>query len=124
MLAYPLTSIPLAFTHSVGHKISTDKSSLFSKLEVRIFTEALRNVDVCIVERMFLVQSHVDLPSTFGGEANVTLTRVVRRANHVDFACDTYKYLINNDITREDHGMVYGEVNVSRPEQGIPTYFT
>ena len=40
---------------------------------MRISTDALRNEDICIVDRMFLVQSHVDLPSTFGGEANVTL---------------------------------------------------
>ena len=33
---------------------------------MRIITDAPRNVDVCIVDRMFLVQSHVDLPSTFG----------------------------------------------------------
>ena len=77
MLAYPLTSVPLTFAHSDGHKISTDISTLFSKLEVRIITDALRNVDVCIVDGMFLVQSHVDLPSTFGGEANVTLTRLI-----------------------------------------------
>ena len=96
----------------------------FSKLEVRIITNAHRNVDVCIVDGMFLVQSHVDLPLTFGGEANVTLSRLVRRANHVDFACDTYKYPSINDITREYHGLVYGEVNVSGPEQGIPKYLT
>ena len=40
---------------------------------MRIITDALRNEDVCIVDGMFLVQSHVDLPSTFGGEVNVTL---------------------------------------------------
>ena len=81
-----------------------------------------RNVYVCIVDGTFLVQSHVDLPSTFGGEANVTLPRLVRRANHVDFAYGTYKYPSINDITREDHDLVYGEVNVSVPEQGIPKY--
>ena len=52
-------------------------STLFSKLEVRIITDALRNVDVCIVDGMFLVQSHVDLPSTFGSEANATLSRLI-----------------------------------------------
>ena len=41
---------------------------------------------------MFLVQSRVDLPSTSGGQANVTLSRLVRRANCVAFACDTFKY--------------------------------
>ena len=55
---------------------------------------------------MLLVQSHVDLPSTFGGEANVTLSRLVRRANHIDFACATYKYPSVYDIAKEDHGLV------------------
>ena len=103
MLAYPLTSVPLTFAHIDGHKISTDKSTLFSKLEVRIITDAPRNIDACMVDGMFLVQSHVDLPATFGGQANVTLSRLVRRANHVDFACATFKYPSINDITR-DHG--------------------
>ena len=40
----------------------------------------------------------------------MTLPRLVRRANHVEFSCDTYKYLSINDITREDHGLVKGEV--------------
>ena len=56
---------------------------------------------------MFLVHSHVDKPSIVGGQANVTLSlRLVRRVNHVDFACDTFKYPPINDITREDHGLV------------------
>ena len=57
---------------------------------MRIITDAPRNVDICIVDGMFLVQSHVDLPSTFGGEVNMTLSGLVRRANHIDFACGTY----------------------------------
>ena len=36
----------------------------------------------------------------------MTLSRLVRRANHVDFAFDTYKYPSINDIAREDHGLV------------------
>ena len=77
MLAYPITSVPLTFAHSDVHKLSTDISTPFSELEVRIITDAVRNVDVCIVDEMFLVQSHVDLPSTIGGEANVTLSRLI-----------------------------------------------
>ena len=78
MLAYPPSSVLLTFAHSDGHKISTDISTLFSKLEVRIIRDALRNVETCIFDGMFLVQSHVDLRSTFGGEANVTtLSRLV-----------------------------------------------
>ena len=32
--------------------------------------------------------------------------RFFKRANHVDFACNTLKYRLINDITREDHGLV------------------
>ena len=100
VLAYPLTSVPLTFAHIDGLKISTDKSTLFSKLEMRLITAA------CIVDGMFLVHFHVDLSSTFGGQVNVALSHLVRRANRVDFACNTFKYPKINDITREDHGLV------------------
>ena len=106
VLAYPLTPVPLTFVHSDGLKIPTDKSTLFSMLEVRIITDALRNVDVCIVDGMFLVPAHVDLPTTFDGVANVNLSRLVRRTNCIEFACDTYKYPSITDITREDHDLV------------------
>ena len=72
---------------------------------MRIITDALRNVDACIIDGMFLVQFYVDLPSTFGGQANVTLSRLVSRANYVDFARDTFRYPSINDITR-GHGLV------------------
>ena len=62
-------------------------------------------MDACIVDGMFLVHSHVDLPTTFGGQTNVTLSCLVRHANYVDFACDTFKYPSINDITR-DHSLV------------------
>ena len=99
MLTYTLTSVRLTFAHIDGHKISPDKSTLFSKLEVRIITDAPRNIDACIFDGMFMVQSHVDLPATFGGQANVSLSRLVRRANYVDFACATFKYPSITDIT-------------------------
>ena len=44
---------------------------------MKIITDAPRNLDACIVDGMFLVQSHVDLPLTFGGEANVTQSDVL-----------------------------------------------
>ena len=60
MLAYHLTSVPFTFALIDGLQISTDKSTFFRKLEVRIITDALRNIDACIVDGMFLVQSRVD----------------------------------------------------------------
>ena len=60
--------------------------------QINHFQLASRNIDACIVDGMFLVHSHLDLPSTIGGQANMTLSRrLVRRANHVDFACYTFK---------------------------------
>ena len=35
----------------------------------------------------------------------MTLPRLGKRANHVDFACEIFKYPSINDITR-DHGLV------------------
>ena len=77
MLAYPITSVLLTFAHIDELEISTDKSALFSKLEVSIITDAPRNIDACIVDGMFLEQSCVDLPSNFGGQANMTLSESV-----------------------------------------------
>ena len=51
----PITSVPLTISHNDGLKISTDKSTLFSKRGVRITTDAPRNIDACIVDGMFLV---------------------------------------------------------------------
>ena len=124
VLAYPITPVPLTFAHIDGTKVSTDKSTLFSKFEARVVTDAPRNVDVSIVDGMFLIQSLVDLPPTFGGVANVILSRLARLANRVDFVCDTYKHPSIKDITREDRGSVEGEVKVSGPEQRRPKDFT
>ena len=85
-----LASVPLTLAHIDELKIFSDKSTLFSKVEVRIITDTPRNVNVyCRWD--VPGKSHVDLPSTFGVEANMILSRLVRRANHEDIACDTYK---------------------------------
>ena len=80
VLPYSLTSAPLTFAHIDGLKISTDISSLFSKLEVRIIIDAPKNVDICIFDEMFLIHSNVDLVPTFCGIANLTLFCLVKRA--------------------------------------------
>ena len=54
VLAYPLISVPLTFAHIDGLKMSTDKSTLFSKLKVGIIINAPRNIDAFIVDGMFL----------------------------------------------------------------------
>ena len=53
----------------------------------------------------------------------MNLSRLARYANHVNFACDTYKYPSINYIAREDRVLVWRDVNVSGPEQGMPIFF-
>ena len=53
----------------------------------------------------------------------MNLSRLVKCASHVNFACDTYKYPSINDIAREDRVLVWRDVNVSGPEQGMPKFF-
>ena len=103
-----------------GACLSADKSTLLIKLDVRILTDALRNVYVCIVDGMLLEQCHVDLHSTFGGVANVTPPVLLRRANPVDFTCDTYKYYQLMILPEKIMFLVLGEVNVSGHKQRMP----
>ena len=58
----------------------------FSKLRVRIITDAPRNVDVRFVDGVFLIQCLVNLPSSFGYVANVILSHLASPDNRVDFA--------------------------------------
>ena len=124
VLAYPLTPVPLTLAHIDGTKITTDKSKLFGKLEKRITPAAPENVDVCIVDGMFLIQSLANLPQTFGGIANVILSCLVKLGSRVDFVCDTYKHPSIKDIEREDRGSVSGEIKVSGQEQRRPKEFS
>ena len=103
-----------------GACLSADKSTLLIKLDVRILTDAPRNVDACIVGGMFLEQCHVDLHPTFCGVANVTPPVLLRRANPVDFACDTNKYYQLMILPENIMCLVLGEVYVLGPEQRMP----
>ena len=86
VLSYPLTSVPLNFTRSDELKISTEKSIVFSKLEMRLSTDAPRNIDVCIASmECSLYRLMYICHSTFGGIANV-ITRLVRRTNREDLS--------------------------------------
>lgn len=74
VLAYPLTPVPMTLAHVDGTMITTDKAKLFAKFGARINTDAPRNNDVCIVDRIFLIQSLVDLLPTFGGVAKLIMS--------------------------------------------------
>ena len=50
VLAYSLLHVPLTFAYIDGPNISTDKSTLLSKLDLRMITAAPKNVDVRIVD--------------------------------------------------------------------------
>ena len=73
----------------------------FSKVEVRIKTDAPKNIDACIVDGVFLVHSQ-----RFAFNLWWSSKCDCDSSCHVDFACDTFKYTSINGIYREGHGLV------------------
>ena len=123
MLAYHLTPVPLIFVHIDGLKISTDKSTLFSKLEVRIITAATRNVDASIVDGMFLVVS-CKFAFNFWWSSKCDAVSSCQTCKLCIFCTCILLNIHQLMILPEIMVCNRGEVNVFRPEQGIPKYLT
>ncbi len=50
------------------------------------------SVNICELDSMFVVQSQVDLPTTYGAMTNSILRRILSTATTcIDFICDSYK---------------------------------
>ena len=101
VFAYHLTSVPMTFAHIVGLNMSTYKSTLFSKLNVRIITDAARNVDVCIIDVPGTVSCR--FASTFVGVANLPDMQMVQ-VLHL-----THLNIHHLMILPDDDYFVYGE---------------
>ena len=116
---YPLTPVPLAIAHVDGSVNKTDKSKLMHKLEERVESGRPPSRDACAIDAMFLIQSLVDVPATFGGIAKVILARLLEFAPRVDFVCDSYKSPSIKDIEHSRRGSdgTHTEFIISGPEQ-------
>ncbi len=74
---------------TLAHVDSTWKSKLVQVLEKRIHTENSPAKDVCVHDDLFIIQSQVKIPCTYGGPTGALLERIIP-AKHVDFVCGTF----------------------------------
>ena len=60
------------------------------KLQGKITSEKLKNIDVCIVDAMFFIRTLSDLPVTYGALAKLILDKLLNMGKLVDLVCDRY----------------------------------
>ncbi|EFX79054.1 hypothetical protein DAPPUDRAFT_245429 [Daphnia pulex] len=76
VLEYPLTPVPLCFSHLDGHMNKTNKAKTFKILEDRVKHQPPTNIDVVIIDGFFFLHLCPDLPSSFGKSSRHILQRV------------------------------------------------
>ena len=65
VLSYLLTPVPLSLSYSDGSILSSPKSNLMKYLETFALSETLEVVHETIIDAMFFLRVHVNLPNTF-----------------------------------------------------------
>ena len=79
VLQFPLTSVPLPLSHADGTMLSTSKSKLLNQLEPLSGTLNPTNINVTIIDAMFLLHlMPPSLPATFGRIAEHILKTVCK----------------------------------------------
>lgn len=122
MFSYPLTPVPLSLAHIDGSMLKTDKSKLLRKLESLTNNLSPASVDTTVVDAMCLIQSLVELPTTYGGIAQVILRRLSSLSPQVDFVTDTYIQPSIKDFERESRGTGLN-AKIGGPHQKRPKDF-
>ena len=69
VLCYPLTPSPLSLSHVNGSMLKSPKSALLKYLESKIISQPPSSIEVVILDAMFFMHLHSNLPSTFSGVA-------------------------------------------------------
>ena len=78
-LQFPLTPVPLSLSHADGTMLSTPKSKLLNQLEPLSGTLNPTNVNVTIIDAMFLLHlMPTSLPATFGSVAEHILRTICK----------------------------------------------
>ena len=66
ILSYPLTPVPLCFSHLDGSMKKTNKAVLFNELEKKVRSCPPRRIDCTLIDGMFYFHLLGDLPLSFG----------------------------------------------------------
>ena len=69
VLRYPLTPVPLSLCHIDGSMQKSPKSMLLKFLDSKIVSRSPTSINVTIIDVMFFLHLHNNLPVTFGGVA-------------------------------------------------------
>ncbi len=103
VLAYPLTPIPLCFSHIDGKMNKTPKASLFNCLKKKLDIPCNPfSIDVLIIDGFFLLHLFFDLPTTFLKIASHVLSKICQtRARRVDLIFDNFVKPSIKDIERD-----------------------
>ena len=91
VLKYPLTPVPLSLSHVDGTMQKTPKSALMAHLEARIKSTPPTSIDVTVIDAMFFLHLHTNLPISFGGVSTYLLKRILDcTSNIIHFVSDKY----------------------------------
>lgn len=127
VLSYPLTPIPLCFSHIDGEMNKTPKILLFHCLEKRLpFPCNHFSIDVHIFDGFLLLHLFVDLPLTFGKIAFHVLRKICQtKAKRVDLVFDTFVTPSIKDIERDRRSNSDRDVpfSITGPNKKRPSYF-
>jgi hypothetical protein len=74
VLQFPPVPLPLCLAHMDGTIMKTD---MMRNLESKVKSGAPQTIDATIIEAMFLIQSLINMPTTFGGIAKLLMRLLV-----------------------------------------------
>ena len=102
VLKYPLTPVPLSICHVDGSIQKTPKAALMRYLECKVNSLAPSKVDIKIIDAMFFLHLHSNLPATFGGVSRFLLSRIMESAGSIiHFVSDQWFTPSIKDCERE-----------------------
>lgn len=91
VLKYPLSPVPLSICHVDGSMHKSQKSTLMKHLESKIKSDPPNTVDATIVDGVFFLHIHQNLPNTYGGVARYLLGRLMElEGREIHFVSDKW----------------------------------
>ena len=105
VLKYPLTTVPLSLCQTNGVMQKTSKSKLMECLENLIITITPVNIDFTIIDAMFFLHLHTNLPATYDNVARYRLVKILKaEGNFIHFVTDKHFSPSIKDIERCSRG--------------------